>query len=380
MSYTQPTWKTTAAVLCILVSHSCQQPELNAEGGDVMQTVPQARTPQDKPVIEARPTYEPSAAIVMTTSSSDASPESKHADQAQPGYSATARSIPDVLAGNGTLEFTSTDTTINKASNRKITGKRSPEIHTEGREALAKRQKQESKNSDWEVLLEKTTIALDKLDSDQEESYEYDYVFNRLDEIFSKHKDILKKTNKSAALLHQSASKGHLGIVKYLVEDQEVDPKSTDEKEATALHHSASEGHLSIVKYLVETQKVDAKSTDKEGANALHYAAAGRQETNNRRVVAYLVQEQGLELCKTFNTGSSALGLAVATTNLSIVEYWIEYYSSGRGKKEKWNGRVKSLTESALEVAKYRQRNKQGEQESQAYIVGLLDEFLKLHQ
>jgi hypothetical protein len=264
-------------------------------------------------------------------------------------------------------------------ANKKTSKKRPLQREIVDKEQPAKCQKQELENSDLEELWKKLTTALDnldKLEGSNEESYEYDYVFNRLDEIFSKHKDTLKKTNKSTALLRQAASRGHLDIVKYLVEEQEVDPKSKDKKGAMALHCAASEGYLDIVKYLVEELKVDPRSENEEKATALHYAAAGRQEIDNKKVIEYLVQ-QGIELNETFNGESSVLGLAVATANLSIVEYWIEYYSE---KKEKWNDGVKKLTESALKVAKYRETNRKKERGLQSHIADLLSKFLESKQ
>ena len=380
MSYIQLSRTTIAVLLGVFLLHSCQQPQLSMAGDELKQqapSTPQALSPKARQSTEATTKQEPSR--VVLTSSSDSSPEAKNADQVR--CSNVSAPISASQQGN-VLASASADTIMPKSSDESVK-KRSGQEDVVGKEQLAKRQKQEAGNSDLETLLENITTALDNLDrleSSNEESYEYDYVFNRLNEIFSKHKNDLKETGKSTTLLHQAASEGHLDIVKYLVEEQEIVPQSRGEKGAMALHCAASRGHLDIVKYLVEEQEVDPKSKDEEGAMALHYAAAGRQEVDNKKIVAYFVQQQELGLNETFNDGSSLLGLAVATANLSIVEYWIEYYADDNNKKEKWDDEVKNLTESALNVAKYRESNIKEEQALQGRIVHLLDAFLESNQ
>jgi len=51
-------------------------------------------------------------------------------------------------------------------------------------------------------------------------------------------------------LLHIAASKGHLDIVKYLVENgADINVKNSGQQ--TPLHYSCFEGHLSVVEYLI---------------------------------------------------------------------------------------------------------------------------------
>ncbi|CAK9253192.1 unnamed protein product, partial [Sphagnum jensenii] len=51
--------------------------------------------------------------------------------------------------------------------------------------------------------------------------------------------------------LHRAAEKGHLDVVKYLVE-KGADVKAANKYGYTPLHWAASSGKLDIVKYLVE--------------------------------------------------------------------------------------------------------------------------------
>lgn len=51
--------------------------------------------------------------------------------------------------------------------------------------------------------------------------------------------------------------KGHLEVVKYLVEEAGCDPIALTRDKATMVHRAARRGHLEVVKYLVEEAGVD---------------------------------------------------------------------------------------------------------------------------
>jgi hypothetical protein len=107
--------------------------------------------------------------------------------------------------------------------------------------------------------------------------------------------------------------------------------------------------------------------TDAEGSSALHYAAAGIQGENNRDVIEYLVANDA-DWKKLTNTGASLLGLAIFTSNMPVIECWIDTFSN------KLDPGIISLTTNALKMAKYRRRAL-GDK-GQAYIIRMLEEFL----
>jgi len=66
--------------------------------------------------------------------------------------------------------------------------------------------------------------------------------------------------------LHKAAFWGHMHVVKYLIEECNVNPNLQDVEGDTALHDAARFGHLDIVKYLVPRTNLTLKN--KEGLDA----------------------------------------------------------------------------------------------------------------
>lgn len=62
-----------------------------------------------------------------------------------------------------------------------------------------------------------------------------------------------------------SSLKGHLPIVKYLIEECKVNPNQANITGNTALIVSTAEGKLPVVKYLIEECKVDPNQLADEG-------------------------------------------------------------------------------------------------------------------
>ena len=65
--------------------------------------------------------------------------------------------------------------------------------------------------------------------------------------------------------LHSAASRGHLEVVKYLLEKggAEVNEKTNDGW--TTLHYAARYGHLEVVKYLLEKGGTEVNVKDNDG-------------------------------------------------------------------------------------------------------------------
>ena len=68
---------------------------------------------------------------------------------------------------------------------------------------------------------------------------------------------ILGKSFRGRVLLHDAAQRGHLGIVKFLVEEEKCNPSHLDKNAMTPLHMAAMCGHMNIVTYLTLEQHCD---------------------------------------------------------------------------------------------------------------------------
>jgi ankyrin repeat protein len=75
--------------------------------------------------------------------------------------------------------------------------------------------------------------------------------------------------------LHAASQMNRLEVLKWMVEEQNVDPNLRDGDGATPLHFAASRGHLSVVKWLLNH---GAKlSLDKFGKSPINDAAENQQ-------------------------------------------------------------------------------------------------------
>ncbi|KAK7049631.1 hypothetical protein VNI00_005662 [Paramarasmius palmivorus] len=90
-------------------------------------------------------------------------------------------------------------------------------------------------------------------------------------EPFSLANDASTRTGYTA--LHAAANKGHLDIIKWLVEDCGAMPDLEDKEGETALHKAALNGYLHIIKYLLP-DRADVHARDADGWTALHNACS----------------------------------------------------------------------------------------------------------
>ena len=116
-----------------------------------------------------------------------------------------------------------------------------------------------------------------------------------------------------------AAMHGHVDIVRYLVEEADIDPNSADTDGWTALHFAAYNGHLDVVRYLVEEAKVqDPNKPNKDGCTPIHVAVAyGRVN-----VVKYLVEEAKVkDPNKADNGGATPINIADANGHKELSGY-----------------------------------------------------------
>ncbi|TCD66928.1 hypothetical protein EIP91_000706 [Steccherinum ochraceum] len=90
-------------------------------------------------------------------------------------------------------------------------------------------------------------------------------------EAFALANDASPRTGLTA--LHAASSRGHLHIVKWLVEECGAIPDIEDREGETALHKAALHGHLPIIVYLLPG-RADVHAQDADGWTALHNACS----------------------------------------------------------------------------------------------------------
>jgi ankyrin repeat protein len=104
--------------------------------------------------------------------------------------------------------------------------------------------------------------------------------------------------------LHHASNKGHLSVVKLLVEKGAI-INATNMWEKTSLHNSANNGHLDVVQYLVENGARMEATSNKKRLTPLHLAA----QYDHFDVVKYLV-EQGADVSAQSEDGKTPYELA----------------------------------------------------------------------
>ncbi|KAL0070873.1 hypothetical protein AAF712_002094 [Marasmius tenuissimus] len=90
-------------------------------------------------------------------------------------------------------------------------------------------------------------------------------------EAFSLANDASTRTGYTA--LHAAANKGHLNVIKWLVEECGAMPDLEDKEGETAVHKAALNGYLHIIEYLLP-DKADVHARDADGWTALHNACS----------------------------------------------------------------------------------------------------------
>ena len=80
--------------------------------------------------------------------------------------------------------------------------------------------------------------------------------------------------NTGATPLHIAVRFGTLGVVQYMIEEQQCDVECRDKYENTPLHCAALEGacRLDRVQYLIDERGCDPMSRDQWGRTPLHNA------------------------------------------------------------------------------------------------------------
>jgi ankyrin repeat protein len=85
--------------------------------------------------------------------------------------------------------------------------------------------------------------------------------------------DVTARGQNGHTALSYAAMFGHLEIVKWLVEEKEMQATIKNDAGRTALHDVACCGQVKVLKYLIQEREVDVNIKGEDGSAPLHYAA-----------------------------------------------------------------------------------------------------------
>jgi ankyrin repeat protein len=110
-------------------------------------------------------------------------------------------------------------------------------------------------------------------------------------------------------LLHESAAKGYLDIVSYLIENKKipVDTKDTCDHLITALHMACREGRLDVARYLLKEALANVNEQDRDRYTPLHYASIN----GHVPIVELLIAHPGINVNLTDDQRRTALHRAI---------------------------------------------------------------------
>ncbi|CAG8559215.1 189_t:CDS:2 [Ambispora gerdemannii] len=129
---------------------------------------------------------------------------------------------------------------------------------------------------------------------------------------------IANEANQSSGLtpLHYAASRGHLEIVRYLIDTAGAIIDMEDPTGETALLKASYIGHTHVVAFLLQ-RKAKVDQVDNDGWTALHNASS----QGHIKIVKYLYEHGGADLDAKSSKGHTPLMNAASKGHLDIVEY-----------------------------------------------------------
>ena len=120
--------------------------------------------------------------------------------------------------------------------------------------------------------------------------------------------------------LHCASAESHLDVVKYLINDLQINPSYPDEDGATPLHMASANGCTEMVKYLVEEKHCDPMLRNKKGNNSLNMAAGN----GHLNIFKYLVEQKHCNPMEGGWIGRTPLHFASQEGHIDIVIYLVE--------------------------------------------------------
>lgn len=138
------------------------------------------------------------------------------------------------------------------------------------------------------------------------------------------------------SLLYVAAGKGHIGLVRTLLDSKVIDPnlqRCNDGR--TALHIATREGRLDIVNMLLETKEIELNKGDSFGETPLHIAARQGRRADIMKSLLRALEEKGISPNMGDENGETPLQVAVRQSDLQSVKLLLETKGIDPNKKRK---------------------------------------------
>lgn len=148
------------------------------------------------------------------------------------------------------------------------------------------------------------------------------YGYLELVKLFVEHGLDIKSVNEktSSQLMRDTCESKNLDLVKYLIEECEIDVNFETEHKITFLHMACALGNLDLVKYLVEEHKMDVECKMEDNTTTLYLACM----EGNLEVVKYLIEQHKMDASYRNDNDKSCLDIACARRNDDVTSYLIE--------------------------------------------------------
>ena len=137
--------------------------------------------------------------------------------------------------------------------------------------------------------------------------------------------------NKNDTPIHIASINGHLPIVEYLIEKQQVDIEIKGKNKITPLHYACQYGHLPIVEYLI-SKGANIVAKDESGNYVIHYAAEG----GLLPIVQYLIEKQNIDKDIRGWKERTPLHVASIYNHIEVVKYLVSKGANKNAKKQIW--------------------------------------------
>ncbi|CAC5387370.1 unnamed protein product [Mytilus coruscus] len=136
--------------------------------------------------------------------------------------------------------------------------------------------------------------------------------------------------------LNAAARRGHLNIVKFLLERADIDPNKENRITGnTPLHTAACYGFINIVELLLKREDVDPKIENKvNGGTLLHSAVSGE----DLDIVQLLLEKADIDPNKENESGDTPLNAAARHGHLNIVKFLLERADIDPNKENRITG------------------------------------------
>ena len=160
-----------------------------------------------------------------------------------------------------------------------------------------------------------------------------------------------KETNPSSTglpPLHSAASRGHVEVIKALLEKPGIQVNEKDVYSCTPLHWASQHGHVEVVKELLKAPGILVSETNEYGATPLHLAAM----MNNLEIVRMLL-EAGINVNEKNNQGFTATQLAAQWGHVKVIELIVNHIKrvGVSGGHQASNSKVNDLNNQLLVAA-----------------------------